>query len=995
MRFAFLLLVAWPFGLAAQAFPPPLTSQEVAQVRERLAAFRVDPRGPYLRIRWFCADGTTAAPVTGTAVNPCVERGGGVQHAEFKPEAVALGRLGFHPGTLLQAITFEQLLDAERGNSWLRELPLQQFLFEVDNGWVLERAQYYRGARQIEDEEAKGKEILERLLADPGWTRSHYLLAIQSVATIAHPGSSGDRSTQRIRNLATEIAVLDNRFFEVRIKIHSFPSETDLIAVREFSARSGLNAEARSRLGELQELLEAQYDPAVGGQRVTSFARRVPRAFRQPFDQLAPGVGASEPDSALAAAGALLRAIRDHVTTSRDGRGNLVLLDLALTVQERAFTLAQATAAGDAPTRDQGLRRLMALADVAQGAGFLSGREGEALRTAVAELRAAPALTALEYRSALAYLARALDWGWGTARATFGPVQERYQAVEPKAAGFLDALVRGSALLQLSLHIDALVTDADLVLEAPHRLLGRNVTSGARGLNPGLALRPLEVADLHDLESAQSDRIYVIPATTPELRPVAGVLTLDEGNLLSHVQLLARNLGIPNAVVSSAYLDQLRRVSGQDVLFAVSPLGRVFLERPDQVQGPERALIDATRVEPPPRLRLDTSRLHLDRWQPVPLDSLRASISGVLVGPKAANLGELAYAFPDHVSRGVALPFGMFARHVDRPFEGSETTVLQALREAYTTAATMTAGGASEAEVDGYMFERLAWVRRAIEALPWQPDVQEAIAAAVRTTFGGEPTGGVFVRSDTNVEDLPQFSGAGLNLTVAHRRSVDDILSSVKRVWTSPFSERAYLWRKQILEEQGSVYPSVLLLESIHSDRSGVLITSGLQYGPDSLTVVTAEGVGGAVDGEEAETVVLPRNATGGLLLTQAKAPRRRALVDRGAGGTEWRVAALPDTLLGESDLEQLRSVVREWERRLPPEQHDEVWDMEFGFEGGKLWLFQIRPFVRFRSSELMGTLSLLDRQALENGSRPVDLSAPVQRLPVLERDGLMRELSR
>ena len=46
---------------------------------------------------------------------------------------------------------------------------------------------------------------------------------------------------------------------------------------------------------------------------------------------------------------------------------------------------------------------------------------------------------------------------------------------------------------------------------------------------------------------------------------------------------------------------------------------------------------------------------------------------------------------------------------------------------------------------------------------------------------------GCFVRSDTNVEDLDNFNGAGLNLTVFNRKSLDDIYDGLKEVWASPF----------------------------------------------------------------------------------------------------------------------------------------------------------------------------------------------------------------
>ena len=39
---------------------------------------------------------------------------------------------------------------------------------------------------------------------------------------------------------------------------------------------------------------------------------------------------------------------------------------------------------------------------------------------------------------------------------------------------------------------------------------------------------------------------------------MAGILTLGEGSSLSHVQLLARNLGIPNVVVGREFADAAR-----------------------------------------------------------------------------------------------------------------------------------------------------------------------------------------------------------------------------------------------------------------------------------------------------------------------------------------------------------------------------------------------------------------------------------------------------
>lgn len=970
---AFAVVVLFATG-RAQSFPPPLTEEQASEVRAAVAAMKADPRGPYLRIRWFCNDSTVHPP----AGTPCRERGGGVQYAEFNDRARRLAELQFHVGTILQAVTFEELFDAERANYRLRELVVAKYLFEVDDGWALKQARFYRGARQIEDEEQRGHAFLEWLLARPQWTADNYLLATQLVGTIPHVSVGGDQLTYRIRNLATEVADRDQGFLAIRVKIHSFPSRDDVDAVDRYLAAKTPAPDVRAKLVELRDELRRQYDARRNVEHIAHYRRRLRGTLSDELAALERSFQQGDPRETFVRIGSLGPKIRGLVTQNTDGRANLLLLDLNLALQEQAFVLAQELG-GQEPrpaSRSQRLTELSHYVALAYAAGFLSARERQALDGEIARLHAAPRLGALDYKNGLSYLGRSLDWPTAAVRSVFGPVHQRYLQVEPKALGFPDAVVRGSVLLALARKLDDLGDDADRVLGSSHIVLGERVSQGVRGLNPGVALRRLEILESNHMDGhLDPTTIYVVPETTPELRPVAGVLTLDAGNLLSHVQLLARNLGIPNASITSALLPRLRQVAGSEVFYAVSPLGRVFLKRPTELTPAERGLLADGRDAKLEKIALNTERLQLDRLAPLPLTELRAEHSGVYVGPKAANLGQLSAYFPGRVSRGVALPFGMFSRHVNRPFD-AERTVLEELEAAYRHAAELRQAGRAEAEVDQFMFGELARVRKAILELPWLPDVRQMIVDSVRATFGPDLSGGLFVRSDTNVEDLPQFSGAGLNLTVPHQRTLDGVLTSIKRVWTSPFSERAYLWRKQILEDQGRIYPSVLLLESVHSEKSGVLITSGLQSGgADDLTIVTAEGVGGAVEGEDAETIVVD-SAGAVRLLSQAKAPSRRVLVDRGAGGVEWIAAHTPDYLLTKPEIDQLRQVVVEWKERFAPGDASQVWDIEFGFVGGKLWLFQIRPFVRFRSSELLARLSVLDEEVLAQSDRAVSLEA-------------------
>lgn len=967
-------LLTWLGGGGASlsgAVQPSLTQQEIAEIQAALAGMKRNPRGPYLRIRWFCNDGTVHPP----AGTPCRERGGGVQHAEKSPAAVRLEELGFHVGTLLQPLNFEQFYDQANDHQLLKQLVIQNYLRDVDDGWVLRRARFYRGARQIEDEQRQGERFLQLLLGKPEWTEKHFLLTYQLGSVVPHQGST-QTGSDRVRNLATEVANLDAGFQDLRSKIHSFPDEGDIQRVRAFLKSRQNNDQVKAKLSELLSAMETQRDPKRVQELIQGFTHRLP-ALTGRLREMRAALRDGDSIRALSVAASIAATLRHRITSENDGTLNLVRLDLLEAIQEHCFILAEQRARRlSSESRLERIQSLSQYYRLAFAAGLLSSRELEAQLEEVAAVeRRGPEVAALQLKEHLSYLSRSLDWSQAAIRQTFGPEYDRFLQVEPEVSGFLDAQARSSILLPLSLELGDLTRDIDRRLGQSHMVWGEPVSKGLAGLNPGVARGILEFAP-QPLEDWLPDpnRIYVLPDTVADLRPMAGILTLDAGNLLSHAQLLARNLDIPNAAVSPSVRSQLESLAGREIFYAVSPLGRVLISNPADLGPIERSL--QGQAAPPPRgkVELDVSRVHLQEASPIPLHDLRAGDAGVVVGPKAANLGELKAIFPDKVTDGVALPFGMFYRHIDRPFRGGKKLVDE-IREAYAVAREMREGGRPEEEIDRFMFERLNHFRAAILELPWDRETRALLEAAIRRLPNYRD--GVFVRSDTNAEDLPGFSGAGLNLTLPHRKTMDSILESVRKVWASPFSERAYLWRRQILESQENIFCSVLLLRSVPSEESGVLITRGLESGEaEDLTVVTAEGVGGAVEGQSAETLLIHPSGEW-TLLSQARAPYRRVLSETGEG-IEILPARRDLYLLTPDKVVQLTAAVKKWKLSRPETEADTVWDMEFGFVDGKLWLFQVRPFVAQRNSRMIERLRRLDRDLIRLGQTPISLEEPI-----------------
>jgi phosphoenolpyruvate synthase/pyruvate phosphate dikinase len=336
--------------------------------------------------------------------------------------------------------------------------------------------------------------------------------------------------------------------------------------------------------------------------------------------------------------------------------------------------------------------------------------------------------------------------------------------------------------------------------------------------------------------------------------------------------------------------------------------------------------------------------------------------SGVRCGPKAANLGQLQRLFPDHVSSGIVVPFGVYWAHVSRR-DSRGVGLADTIHDAYEEAERMRNSGRSEGEVRAYMAPKLAAFRQAIGTIVLDPEFVKELRSKMDEVFGKDGTYGVFVRSDTNAEDLPQFTGAGLNLTVPNVVGFDNVLQALRAVWASPFEERAYEWRSQALTSSDRVYPSVVLYRTIRSDKSGVMATANLAtLDLSGITVNVNEGVAAVVDGGVSESLLL--EASGKVkLLAQARAPYRK--VASPGGGFVDKPTSGSDRVLSDAEIEQLRQLARDVKAKFPP-QYDQnktilPWDIEFGFENGQLRLFQIRPLVRYREARILEALGALD----------------------------------
>ena len=946
----------------SQAAPLDQPAPEVlAEARRIVQEMQDSQRGPYSQIAWFCNDGTIQQP----RAYACSERGGGRQHAQYSEQRHRLAELGWEVGTVFAALSFDELFSSRPRQQRLRELALERYMTDIDNGWVLRRAQTYRGRVQIEDEDYAGRALLNELLEDAAWAEDNFLLLRESARVIPH-GDDTDLA-RTVRRTAIELAELDPAAERWRVEIHTSPSATTAQRLRDWLSR-----QQRPEVLDVGSKLAADLDLLYGSdgrrQRIDGMLRSLRRSpAGKAWSSGVETILAKSAESVVVDLCSQLSTARSILFAALPVAGRLRLLD-AMQGLETEVQLAyrQLDAVQDWP-RAELLQLNRALLNCAYGSGLLSAGERASLLAAL-DFTGRNEIGLLEYRNAVVRLKRAPAWALGTIRHSFAEALLNYIALDERAARFADDVLRGSPMWMLGDTLKILSQDVDRLAGSVVEVAGHPLST-AVALNSGIAKGRLRIfATSDEVAAATIERsdIVVLPETIAELSPVAGILTLGEGNALSHVQLLARNFGIPNVAVDLATIDLLQALAGEQVILVVGSGGNVILQRYDDaveqaMAQPANAAATEQRIEVPMPDLAVREVLHLA--------DIGRALSGKVVGPKAANLGELNRLFPGKVAPAVAIPFGIYAAHLQ------EAGLTQRIEAAF---ADRDAGSLTAEELAA----ELAAVRSAIAAIELSPATVAALKVAMGSEFGEPGSYGVFVRSDTNVEDLPQFTGAGLNETIPNVVGVEPQLFAIPRVWSSVLSPRALAWRSTVLANPAQIYASVLLMKSVPSSKSGVLVTSNLfDRNVTGLTASVAWGVGGAVAGEAAESIVIYADNTE--LVSEAKSPYQRNLA---AGGGVELLPANAGPVLRADEIQQLRELAAEVNMKYASVVDDagvpRPWDIEFGFVDGALTLFQIRPLVEKTSGK---SDALLNRLRPGLAPPPDDLLVRLDESPGIE----------
>lgn len=416
------------------------------------------------------------------------------------------------------------------------------------------------------------------------------------------------------------------------------------------------------------------------------------------------------------------------------------------------------------------------------------------------------------------------------------------------------------------------------------------------------------------------NEIVVLNEVPVQLPPVAGVITSQPSTPLSHINLLAKGWGIPNAYIKNAHA-LLKQYDGRWVEFETKrDRYSIKLADIDQLREYQRRLAERRDVMKP-RFNLAETRL-------LGLGQQRARMT-IAFGGKSANLGEVMSArLPGIlVPNGFTIPFYYYDQFLlANKLDDTIYTLLNDQKFVHDPA---------------YRREKLASLRESIKTAKFDERLRAQILARVKREFPGK---GLFVRSSSNSEDLPNFSGAGLHSTVPNVRDPDQLADAIKTVWASLWNFEAYEARERSVIDHSKIFMAVLIQEGINSESSGVMITTD-PFDKDnkgSIYISAKRGLGiKVVEGKRvAEQILFGGRSNAVRVLTRSDEDSLLTFDEK--GGVKEVAITGERVVLTDNVIRRLVTAATAIKRVFGSRDQD----IEWAYMKGQIYIVQSRPFI-------------------------------------------------
>jgi rifampicin phosphotransferase len=420
------------------------------------------------------------------------------------------------------------------------------------------------------------------------------------------------------------------------------------------------------------------------------------------------------------------------------------------------------------------------------------------------------------------------------------------------------------------------------------------------------------------------NEILVLDQVPIQLPPVAGIITARPSTPLSHINLLAKGWGVPNVYIKNAQ-ELFKQYNGWWVEFDA---------RRDaySIKRADNNALDEYQKRLKERLDIMTPRYDLSARQLADLSAQRAS-SSIAYGAKSANLGEMTHAHLPGVfiPPGFTIPFFYYDQFLKE--NKLDDAIYQMLNDQKFV------------HDPAYRREYLTRMRAQIQQGTINPQLRAEVLRRLHAEFPGK---GVFARSSTNSEDLPNFSGAGLYSTAPNVRGDDQLLDAIRFVWASVWNFEAYEARERAGVEHTKIFMAVLIQEGINSESSGVMITTdpfNREVSLDnqgSIYISAKRGLGmKVVEGQKlAEQVVFRPRANAVQVLTRSD--EDSLLTFDAQGGIKEIPISGERVVLTDEVIRRLAAAAANIKRLFRGKDQD----IEWAYMKGQIYIVQSRPFI-------------------------------------------------
>jgi len=416
------------------------------------------------------------------------------------------------------------------------------------------------------------------------------------------------------------------------------------------------------------------------------------------------------------------------------------------------------------------------------------------------------------------------------------------------------------------------------------------------------------------------NEILVLDEVPIQLPPVAGIITSQPSTPLSHINLLAKGWGIPNAYIKNAK-ELLKQHDGWWVSFETTR-ENYSIKRADlnQLREYERRLKERRDVITP-RFNLSEERL-LDLSQ-------QRRVLSIAFGGKSANLGEVMNAkLPGIVvPNGFTIPFYYYDEFIKfNKLDEQIGTLLNDQKFVHDPV---------------YRRDQLTKLRAQVQKGEFDPDLRKEILAKVAREYAGK---GLFVRSSSNSEDLPKFSGAGLYSTVPNVRGDNELIEAVKIVWASLWNFEAYEFRERANVDHSKIFMAVLLQEGINSESSGVMISTDPfdKENRGAIYISAKRGLGiKVVEGQRIAEQIIFRPRSNAIRVLTRSAEDSLLTFDEKGGLKEVPITG-DRVVLTDDVIKRLVKAATDIKRVFGYRDQD----IEWAYMKGQIYIVQSRPYI-------------------------------------------------